>query len=164
MPNRNITVGIFVVAGAALFTLGIFLIGIQHKAFARHFAVYTEFANLDGVAKGTKVRVAGMDAGEVVDIGVPYRPPGKFRLKLSIEQRLHVLVRTDSVVTIATEGVVGDKFLLVHQGGQQTSEAASLTTLPSKEPLDLSDLMEKSAVMLKDVNGMMKRAGGNRKD
>jgi phospholipid/cholesterol/gamma-HCH transport system substrate-binding protein len=160
MPNRNMTVGVFVATGVSLFTLGIFLIGNQHKAFARHFAVYTEFANLDGVAKGTKVRVAGMDAGEVVDIGVPDRPPGKFRLKLSIEQRLHALVRTDSVVTIATEGVVGDKFLLVHQGGQQTSEAASLTTLPSEEPLDLSELMEKSAGMLKDANGMMKQVGG----
>src|ERR1700733_13335749 len=160
MSNCNITVGIFVAAGVSLFTVGIFLIGNQHEAFARHFDVYTEFANLDGVAKGAKVRVAGMDAGEVVDIGVPDRPPAKFRLKLSIEQRLHVLVRTDSVVTIATEGVVGDKFLLVHQGGQQTSEAASLTTLPSREPLDLSDLMEKSAGMLKDVNGMMKQVGG----
>ena len=101
-----------------------------------------------------------MDAGEVVDIAVPGRPPAKFRLKLSIEQRLHVLVRTDSVVTIATEGVVGDKFLLVHQGGKQSSEAASLTTLPSKEPLDLSDLMETSAGMMKDANGMMKQVGG----
>jgi phospholipid/cholesterol/gamma-HCH transport system substrate-binding protein len=160
MSNRNITVGVFVAAGVSLFAVGIFLIGNQHKAFARHFDVYTEFANLDGIAKGAKVRVAGMDAGEVVDVAVPDRPPAKFRVKLSIEQRLHVLVRTDSVVTIATEGVVGDKFLLVHQGGHQTSEALPLTTLPSKEPLDLSDLMEKSAGMLKDVNGMMKQAGG----
>jgi phospholipid/cholesterol/gamma-HCH transport system substrate-binding protein len=160
MLNRNVTVGIFVAAGISLFTLGIFLIGNQHKAFARHFEVYTEFANLEGIAKGAKVRVAGMDGGEVVDIGVPKRPPGKFLLKLSIEQRLHVLVRTDSVVTIATEGVVGDKFLLVHQGGPQTSEAGSLTTLPSNEPLDLSDLMEKSAGMLMDLNGMMKQVGG----
>ena len=160
MSNRNTTVGVFVAAGVSLFTFGIFLIGNQHKAFARHFEVYTEFANLDGIAMGAKVGVGGMDGGEVVDIGVPSQPPVKFRLKLNIEQRLHVLVRTDSVVTIATEGVVGDKFVLVHPGGQQTSEAASLTTLPSKEPLELSDLMEKSAGMLKDANDMMKQVGG----
>jgi phospholipid/cholesterol/gamma-HCH transport system substrate-binding protein len=164
VSNRNITVGIFVAAGVSLFTVGIFLIGNQQMAFARHFDVYTEFANLDGVAKGAKVRVAGMDAGEVVDIGVPDRPPARFRLKLSIEQRLHALVRTDSVVTIATEGVVGDKFLLVHQGGQQSSEAASLTTLPSKEPLDLSELMETSAGMMKDMNSMVKQVGGKLND
>ena len=160
MPNRNITVGIFVAGGFALFTLGIFLIGNQHKAFARHFEVYTEFANLDGLAKGTKVRVSGMDAGEIVDIEVPTQPTSKFRLKLRIEQRLHPLVRTDSVVTIATEGVVGDKFLLVHQGGPNTSEAGPSMTLPSKEPLEISDLMEKSAGMLKDVTSMMKKTGG----
>src|SRR5271170_666288 len=160
MPNRNVAVGIFVAAGLALFTLGLFLIGDQHNAFARHFEVYTEFANLNGVAKGTKVRVSGMDAGEIVDIGVPTQPASKFRLKLRIEQRLHPLVRTDSVVTIATEGIVGDKFLLVHQGGPNTAEAGPSMTLPSKEPLDISDLMEKSAGMLKDVNSMMKEAGG----
>src|SRR5277367_614896 len=160
MPNRNVAVGIFVAAGLALFTLGIFLIGDQHKAFARHFEVYTEFANLDGLAKGTKVRVSGMDAGEVVDIGVPTQPASKFRLKLRIEQGLHPLVRTDSVVTIATEGVVGDKFLLVHQGSPNSAEAGPSMTLPSKEPSDISDLLEKSAGVLKDVNSMMKEAGG----
>jgi phospholipid/cholesterol/gamma-HCH transport system substrate-binding protein len=160
MPNRNATVGIFVVAGVALFTLGIFLIGNQHRAFTRHIEIYTEFANLDGVAKGTKVRVAGMDAGQVVDISVPNQPTAKFRLKLSIEQRLHALVRTDSVATIATEGVVGDTFLLIRPGSAQAAEAAPLTTLPSEEPLDLADLMKKGAGMLKDANGMMNAVGG----
>jgi phospholipid/cholesterol/gamma-HCH transport system substrate-binding protein len=160
MPNRNATVGIFVVAGIALFSLGIFLIGKQHSAFTRHIEIYTEFANLDGVAKGTKVRVAGMDAGEIVDISVPNQPMAKFRLKLSIEQRLHALIRTDSVATIATEGVVGDKFLLLRPGSAQAAEAGPLTTLSSREPLDLADLMEKSAGMLKDANRMMNDVGG----
>jgi phospholipid/cholesterol/gamma-HCH transport system substrate-binding protein len=160
MPNRNVAVGIFVAAGLSLFTLGIFLIGDQQKAFARHFEVYTEFANLDGLAKGAKVQVSGMDAGEIVDIGVPNQPASKFRLKLRIQQRLHPLVRTDSVVTIATEGVVGDKFLLVHQGSPNSAEAGLSMTLPSKEPLDISDLMEKSTGMLNEVNGMVKEAGG----
>ena len=160
MPNRSVAVGIFVVGGIALFTLGTFLIGNQHKAFAHHFEIYTEFTNLDGLAKGAKVRVSGMDAGEIVDIGVPTQPGSKFRLKLRIEQRLHPLIRTDSVVTIDTEGVVGDKLLFVHQGGPNAAEAGPLMTLPSKEPLDISDLMEKGAGMLTDVNSMMKETVG----
>jgi phospholipid/cholesterol/gamma-HCH transport system substrate-binding protein len=160
MPNRNVAVGIFVVAGLALFTLGIFLIGNQHQAFARHFEVYTEFANLDGLAKGAKVQVSGMDAGEIIDIEAPTQPASKFRLKLKIQQRLHPLVRADSVVTIATEGVVGDKFLLVHQGRPNIAEAGQLMTLPSKEPLDISDLLEKGAGMLQNADSMMKEAGG----
>jgi phospholipid/cholesterol/gamma-HCH transport system substrate-binding protein len=160
MPSRNIAVGIFVVAGFALFSLGIFLVGNQNNAFRRHIEVYTEFANIDGVAKGTKVRVAGMDAGEVDDLEVPNRPSSKFRLRLKIDQHLHALVRMDSVVTIGTEGIVGDKYLLVHQGSAQAAEAASRTTLPGREPVDLSDLMEQGAGMLKDTNSSLKEVSG----
>src|SRR5271156_3452043 len=160
MPNRNFIVGLFVVVGLALFTLGIFLIGDQNQAFTHHFEVYTEFTNINGLAKGAKVQVSGMDAGEIVDIGVPNQPASKFRLKLRLDQKFHPLVRTDSVVTIATEGIVGDKFLLIHQGGTSSPEAGPSGTLPGKEPLDLSDLLESSAGMLKDVNGMMKESAG----
>jgi phospholipid/cholesterol/gamma-HCH transport system substrate-binding protein len=160
MWNRNVTIGIFVAAGIALFTLGIFLIGNQHKAFAKHLEFYTEFANVDGIMKGAKVQVAGLDAGEVKDIEVPNSPTSRFRLKLRIEERIHGLVRTDSLVTIATEGLVGDKFLLIHPGSAKASEAAPNTTLPSKEPFDLADLLEKSTGLLNEANGTMKAVAG----
>ncbi|MBB6143882.1 phospholipid/cholesterol/gamma-HCH transport system substrate-binding protein [Silvibacterium bohemicum] len=156
MWNRNITIGIFVVAGTALFTLAIFLIGNQHTAFARHIELYTEFANVDGLAKGSKVSVAGFDSGEVTDIAVPNSPSSRFRLKLRIEQRVRGLVRTDSMVTIATEGVVGDKFLLIHQGSATAPEAAPSSTLPSTEPIDMADLLEKSTGLLNSASGTMK--------
>jgi phospholipid/cholesterol/gamma-HCH transport system substrate-binding protein len=159
MQKRNLTVGIFLVAGVALFTLGLFLIGSQHKVFARHFEVYAEFADIHGLTKGGKVRVAGLDAGEVVDIAVPRSPTAKFRLRLRLEEGVHAIVRADSTVTIATEGVVGDKFLLIHAGSTQAAEAASGATLPSKEPLDMADLMEKSAGLLSGAGGAMKTTG-----
>jgi len=52
MSRRYFAVGIFIIAGATLFALGIFLVGSRHEAFARHMLLYTEFANLDGVTKG----------------------------------------------------------------------------------------------------------------
>lgn len=159
MQKRNLTVGIFLVAGIALFTLGLFLIGKQHNIFGRHFEVYTEFANLDGLTKGGKVKIAGFDGGEVVGITLPDSPRAKFRLRLRLEERVHAVVRADSVVTIATEGVVGDKFLLIHAGTAQSAEAPSGATLPGKEPLELADLMEKSAGLLSNAGGTMKTVG-----
>ena len=64
--NRFMMVGVFVVAGLALFTTGLFMIGNRHEAFARHVEVYTEFADVSGIVTGAKVQVAGMDAGEVL--------------------------------------------------------------------------------------------------
>jgi len=148
MRNRNVTIGIFVAVGLALFTLAIFLIGDQHKAFAKHVEFYTEFASVSGLTKGAKVRVAGFDAGEVTSIEVPPSPAFKFRLKLKVVERVHGIIRSDSIVTIATEGVVGDKFLLIHEGTPHAQEATSGTTLPSKEPVDMADLLEKSERLL----------------
>src|SRR6201998_3226108 len=116
MPRRYLAVGIFIIAGLTLFALGIFLVGSRHEAFSRHILLYTEFANLDGVTKGSKVQVAGMDAGQVTRIFVPQAPDGQFRVQMKVDEQLHGLVRSDSVVTIDTEGVVGDTFLTLHPG------------------------------------------------
>src|SRR5258708_4926678 len=84
MPRRYLAVGIFIIAGTALFALGIFLVGSRHEAFAHHVLLYTEFANLDGVTKGSKVQVAGMDAGQVTKIDVPKSPNGRFRVQINV--------------------------------------------------------------------------------
>src|SRR6202008_2495719 len=99
MWNRNVGVGIFVLLGTALFALPIFLIGNQHNFFVKHVELYTEFKNLNGLAKGAKVQVAGFDAGEVTEISVPASPSGGFRLKLQLNTQVRGLVRTDSVAT-----------------------------------------------------------------
>jgi phospholipid/cholesterol/gamma-HCH transport system substrate-binding protein len=160
MANRNLIVGLFVVAGLALFTVGLFLIGNRHEAFARHIEFYAEFLNLDGLPKGAKVRVGGMDAGQVLDIGVPDSPSSRFRVKMRIDEKLHGLVRTDSIVTIGTDGVVGDTVLLVRPGSSHAQAAAALTTLPSKEPMDISELLEKGKGLVDDADGTIRVVGG----
>src|SRR5262249_5505422 len=111
METRKTSIGIFVVGGLLLFGIGLFLIGDRHQAFARHVEYYSEFVNLAGLAPGARVRVAGMDAGEVASIDVPDSPSSGFRVKWRITDKLKTLVRTDSVVYIGTEGIVGGTFL-----------------------------------------------------
>jgi len=134
-----------------------FLIGDRHQAFARHVEYFAEFVNLAGLSNGSKVRVAGMDAGQVVAIGVPRSPSSRFRVTLRIDERLRGLVRTDSVVSIGTEGVVGDVFLIVRTGSQKALAADALSTLPSKEPVELSDLLDKGTNLLDEVHGTVKQ-------
>ena len=78
MQNKSLTVGTFVLAGLALFMAGLILIGNRHEAFARHVDYYADFTNLAGLSKGSKVQVAGMDAGQVLDIAVPASPQARF--------------------------------------------------------------------------------------
>jgi phospholipid/cholesterol/gamma-HCH transport system substrate-binding protein len=160
MLNRSLIVGIFVVAGLALFTAGLFLIGNRHEAFASHIEYFADFIDLSGLTKGAKVQVAGMDAGEITDIAVPSSPASRFRVHIRINDRFRGLVRTDSLATIGTEGVVGDTFLLIHPGSMRAPAAAPDATLPSKEPTEIADLLDQGKGVLTDVDGTIKNANG----
>lgn len=160
MKNKNVMVGLFVLAGLVLFMTGLFLIGNRHEAFAQHVDYYADFTNLAGLSKGSKVQVAGMDAGQVLNIAVPASPMARFRVTLRIEENLKGLVRTDSLATIGTQGVVGETFLLIHPGDPNASQAAPLSLLPSKEPLDISSLLDQGQGLISDVDGAVKNADG----
>jgi phospholipid/cholesterol/gamma-HCH transport system substrate-binding protein len=152
MKNYNVLVGVFTTAGVVLFGVALFLIGNQHKAFDHHIVYYTNFQNVDGLPKGAKVRVDGMDAGEIQSIQIPSSPAQKFRLKMNVDEHLHSLIREESLVTVETEGIVGDKFLLIHHGTEHSPLAPAESTLHSKEPLDMTKLIEQA-------QGIMTQAG-----
>src|SRR3984957_12786519 len=158
MTRRYLAVGIFIIAGVTLFALGIFLVGSSHEAFSRHVLLYTEFADLDGITKGSKVQVAGMDAGQVTKIDVPDSPSGHFRVQMKVNEQLHGLVRTDSVVTVDTEGVVGDTFLKIHSGSPKPALAQSDSVLQRKPAISISDLLTHGLGTMNDADSTIKQA------
>jgi phospholipid/cholesterol/gamma-HCH transport system substrate-binding protein len=160
MMKRNVIVGLFVLAALGLFTVGLFLIGNRHEAFSHHTDFYAEFTDLSGLAKGAKVQVGGMDAGQVVDIIIPGSPSSKFRVRLRVNDTFDGLIRTDSLASVGTEGVVGDTFLFIRPGSPQASAAAALSTLRSKEPIEIADLLDQVKGTITDVDGTVKDADG----
>lgn len=156
MWNRYVGIGIFVVLGSALFAAAVFLIGDQHSFFDKHVELYTNVKSVDGLSKGAKILVGGLDAGEVTAISIPKSPSSGFRLTLRIADQVRGLVRTDSVATIVTEGVVGDKVLMIGSGSSQAPEAVPHSTLPSRETSDIADLVQKSTALVSNATDTMK--------
>ena len=155
MSIKRESIGLFVIGGLVLFGIGMFLIGDRHQLFARNTEYYTEFTNLSGLTAGAKVRVSGLDAGEVLAIHVPDSPAARFRLRFRIDAKLRALVRSDSLITIDREGVVGGTYLSVRPGSSQAPQAEALATIPSAEPTELSALLTSSAGLLDDVKGAL---------
>ena len=156
--NRPMIVGVFVSAGLALFTTGLFMIGNRHETFAHHIELYTEFSNLSGIAQGAKVQVAGMDAGQVIGVEIPDSPPAKFRVKVRISEKLRGLVRADSVVTIGTEGVVGNRFLAISAGTARAPVATAGATLAGAEPTDISALLDQAKGTIENIDTTVRNA------
>jgi phospholipid/cholesterol/gamma-HCH transport system substrate-binding protein len=143
MKINYAVVGAFVLSAALLFSVGLFLIGNRHKAFTHHVDFFTKLNDVNGISPGSEVRVSGFEAGRVSGIEIPDRPSEKFKLKLHVDDKLHNLIRDDSFVTVESNGLVGDKFLLIHEGSDQKQEAASGATLLAKEPIELSAVIAK---------------------
>lgn len=153
--TRKLIVGIFVAVCVVLFGAGLFLIGSGNQLFTKSFKVYADFSKITGIQNGGKVRVGGMDAGTVTRIDVPSRPDGKFRIHFRIIEKLHPIVRQDSVATIQTDGLLGNKYLQINAGSVDSPLAQNDSMIRSKEPLEWGDLIEEIAAVVNQVNGIM---------
>ncbi|MBI4442831.1 MAG: MCE family protein [Acidobacteria bacterium] len=150
--SQKLLVGVFLIGGILLFAVGLFWIGDRRQLFTRSTELHTEFRNLSGLKNGSKVRVAGVDAGEILAIEVPPGPEAKFRLRFRVADRLLPLLRSDSVTTIQNEGLVGSRFLQVDAGSEAGREIAPGDTIPSREPVEVADLLQQASGTVQKVS------------
>ena len=160
-PTRLAGIGAFVIGGILLFAIGLFLIGERRMLFQTKFTLYTEFSRISGLQPGAPVKVNGMGAGEVEAIEVPSGPARKFRVRLKIREDLHPLVRTDSVASIQTEGLVGGTFVFVNSGSNAAPPVPDEGTIPGREPFELADLMQQMSETIAVVNETIKALRGD---
>jgi phospholipid/cholesterol/gamma-HCH transport system substrate-binding protein len=160
MRIHSWAIGLFLILGVGLFTAVLFLIGNRHDIFGKHAEFYAEFSDIGGLPRGAQVRVGGIEAGEVKGIEVPASPASKFRLKLQVKANTRGIIRTDSLVSIQTEGIVGDKFVSIREGTSTAAEAPDGTTLPSKEPFDLGAALEKGSALLDKSSALLDNVQG----
>ncbi|HXW08831.1 MAG TPA: MlaD family protein [Vicinamibacterales bacterium] len=151
-PSRLAAVGVFLIAGVLLFGVGLFLIGDRRMLFSDTVRVHAEFATIAGLENGAVVRVAGMTAGEVEQIQVPPGPADRFRVRMRVRSELRPLLRTDSVASIQNDGLVGNKFVQVEPGTPDAPPVEDGGTIASREPFDITNLLEKMSDTVDTVN------------
>jgi len=152
VSSKVVGAGAFVIIGVLLFTGVLFLIGERRMLFENRFELYTEFAKLGQIESGSIVRVAGMNAGEVTEIQVPTSPEGKFRVKMEVRDDLHALVRTDSIASAQTEGLVGGIFVSIATGSAGAPEVPKGGTIAGREPFSMADLLAQASDTITQVN------------
>ena len=145
ISSKAVGAGAFVVIGLLLFAVALFMIGERRMLFERRFTIYTELARLGELEPGAPVRVAGADAGEVTDIRIPSTPSQKFRVKMEVREKLHPIIRTDSVAVPQTEGLVGGVFVNIGVGTDRAPQVTDGGTIPGRDPFQISDLLQEAS-------------------
>lgn len=122
----NLKVGIFVLISLLIFVVFIFALGKESSLFKKTYTVQTSFTNTAGLSEGAAVRLSGLRIGSVKEIKFPENPDNNFIIvTMEVSQEGIRRIGPDSVATIRTEGLLGDKYIEILKG---------TTTLPEKIP------------------------------
>jgi phospholipid/cholesterol/gamma-HCH transport system substrate-binding protein len=143
MKVRNeVKAGLFVAATLILFILSIFVIGRERQIFAKQVTYYTSFQDVKGLAEGAPIRLGGITIGRVsvIDFATNMNDP-KIHLTLLINDRYAPRIRSDSAVSLETQGLLGDRFLSIN-AGTSTKTLNPESTLAAKDAGDLTAIYD----------------------
>jgi len=146
--SKAFRLGLFVVGTLAIFAVGVFLIGSKHSLFRSTYRLKAQFQNVSGLIDGADVRVGGIHKGTVRAIQLPHRPDEKLIVVMDMENATRDVIKKDSVASIKSEGLVGDKYVEISFGSPDVEKARDGDTLDSAAPLDISDLIVKTNQIL----------------
>lgn len=137
--NFKIRLGLFVAIGLALFVLAIFIIGKQKNMFNPVFKLTTTFYNVSGLQVGNNVRFSGINVGTVDKISIIN--DSTVMVEMMIRQEVNQFIKADCEVTIGSEGLIGDKLLVITQGSNDAGLAKDGQRLLSTEPVETDAIM-----------------------
>jgi len=134
----ELKVGIFVVVILVLFGMGVFAIGSHQKYFQRQYTLWASFSNIQGLIVGAPVRLAGLTVGRVNAIIFPDDPGEKtIKVELKIKKGVQKRIREDSIASIQTMGLLGDKYVEISLGSPENNVLQDGDYIESAHPFDL---------------------------
>lgn len=138
-PQFKVRLGLFVAGGLALFVLAIFIIGKQKNLFNPVFKLTTTFYNVSGLQVGNNIRFSGITVGTVDNMEITN--DSTVRVDMLIKMEIKKFIKTDSEVAIGSEGLIGDRLLIISQGSFDAPLAKEDTQLESVEPVETDAIM-----------------------
>jgi phospholipid/cholesterol/gamma-HCH transport system substrate-binding protein len=140
----KIRLGLFIAGGIALFVLAIFIIGKQKNLFSPVFKLTTTFYNVSGLQVGNNIRFAGITVGTVDNIDIIN--DSTVRVEMLIKKDVKKFIKADCGVRIGSEGLIGDKLLVITQGSSDAPEVKEGQAIGSAEPVEMDAIMASLAV------------------
>jgi phospholipid/cholesterol/gamma-HCH transport system substrate-binding protein len=119
--KRQIAVGVFIFVGLVILVGGIFTIGNQHKAFVSTIRIKAVFDDVQGLQPGNNVWLSGMKVGTVKQVS--FFGVSQVEIIMNIEKQAQPHIRKDMTVRISTDGLVGNKIVVISGG---TPEAPAI--------------------------------------
>lgn len=138
-PKFKARLGMFIAGGIAVFVIAIFIIGKQQNLFNPVFKLTTNFLNVSGLQVGNNVRFSGITVGTVDNITIIN--DSTVEVDLMIKKTVQQFIKADCVASIGSEGIIGDRVVIINQGSNNAALAIDGQKILSKEPVETDDII-----------------------
>ena len=135
----KIRLGLFIAGGLALFVFAIFIIGKQKNLFNPVFKLTTTFYNVSGLQVGNNIRFSGINVGTVDNIVIIN--DSTVKVDMLVKKDVKQFIKSDCEVAIGSEGLIGDRLLIITQGTTDAPVVKEGQYLASAEPVELDAIM-----------------------
>lgn len=138
----ELIVGVFMLVGLAAVTYLALKIGAGTLVGGDTYALKARFTNSGGLNPGSNVIVAGVPVGRVEAVSLN---PADYSAVVEFSVRKDVKLPVDSIASIKTTGLIGDKFLALAPGGDAAFLAAGALITDTESTVDLESLISRFA-------------------
>ena len=139
-PNkRAIIVGMFILLGVSFLLAGILTIGNLHNSFVKKIEVTTIFDDVNGLQPGNNVWFSGVKIGTVNK--VQFYGKSQVNVRMKINEKSKQYIRKDAKVKISSDGLIGNKILVIYGGTSLAGEIEDGDTLGIEKTLSTEDMM-----------------------
>ena len=138
-PKFKIRLGLFIAGGLGLFVIAIFLIGKQKNLFDPVFKLTTTFYNVGGLQVGSNIRFSGINVGTVANIKIINDTT--VQVDMLIKKSVRQFIKADCEAGIGSSGIIGDRVLIISQGGNDAPLPEDGQHIASKEPVETDAIM-----------------------
>jgi phospholipid/cholesterol/gamma-HCH transport system substrate-binding protein len=136
--RANIAVGLFLVLG--ILALGYLSIKLGRVSFlgSSGYIVTVDFPSVGGLKAGSAVEIAGVEIGRVESIGL-----ADYQARATLRVRRDVKLQEDSIASIKTKGLIGEKFVRISPGGSDKVIPPGGRIREVEAPVDFEELLSK---------------------
>lgn len=137
--KKSVIVGVFVLVGIIIFIAGILTMGGQQKKFVKSIRLNAVFDDIGGLQTGNNVWFSGVKIGTVRKIN--FYGESQVEIVMSVENEAQEYIRKDSKATIGSDGLIGNKIIVIYGGTTQAPPVQDGDRLIAVMPLDTDKMM-----------------------
>ena len=137
--KRAVIVGLFVFLGLAFLLGGILIVGNLRETFNRKMELVSRFDDVNGLQKGNNVWYSGVKIGTVSSMDFYGR--SQVEVKMDIQTQTRKYIRKNAKVKISSDGIIGNKILVIYGGTETYAEVQEGDTLEVEKTFSSEDMI-----------------------